>query len=66
MPFNFYKIITIKDWFFKKFKKKPHICVLGINPHNAELRKDSEEKKTIIPVIKRLKSKNVNIRDQYC
>ncbi len=61
----FYKIIRIKDWFFKKFKKKPHICVLGINPHNAELRKDSEEKKTIIPVIKRLKSKNVNIKGPF-
>ncbi len=61
----FYKIITIKDWFFKRFNKKPNICVLGINPHNAEFRNNSEEKKIIIPVIKKLKSKKINIKGPF-
>mgnify|MGYP006431401063 FL=1 len=49
------KINTIDSWFKKKFKRQPIIAVLGLNPHNAELRKNSEEKKIIIPAIKNLK-----------
>ena len=35
--------------------------MLGLNPHNSELRKSSEEIKIIIPAIKELKRKNVKI-----
>ena len=31
------------------------IAILGLNPHNAELRKNSEERKIIIPSINYLK-----------
>ena len=55
------KIITIDKWFKKKFKKKVNIAVLGLNPHNAELREGSEEKKIIIPAIKKSKMKKINI-----
>ena len=51
------KIETIHNWYRKFFKKKPKIAVLGLNPHNAELRQGSEEKKIIIPTIKKLKKK---------
>ena len=37
------KVITINS-FFKSFFKKPFIGVSGLNPHNAEMRKSSEEK----------------------
>ena len=37
------------------FKKNAKIGVLGLNPHNAELRKNSEEVDEIIPAIKNLK-----------
>ena len=37
------KIITINKWFQTKYKKKIKVGVLGLNPHNAELRKNSEE-----------------------
>ena len=48
-------MITIHKW-YKKFKrKKPKIAILGLNPHNAEFRKNSEENKIIIPAIKNLK-----------
>ena len=49
------KINVINSWFKKTFKRQPVIAVLGLNPHNAELREDSEEKKIIIPAIKNLK-----------
>ena len=39
----------------KYFKKKPRIAVLGLNPHNSEFKKNSEEVKTILPVINILK-----------
>ena len=45
----------------KIFLKKPKIAILGHNPHNAELRKNSEEKKIIIPAIKKLKQMHVKI-----
>lgn len=51
----FNKIVTIKKWYKKKLNKNPKIGVMGLNPHNAELRKNSEEIKIIIPTIKKLK-----------
>ena len=49
------KIKTIKFWFNKNLKKNPKIGVLGLNPHNGEMRNGSEEIKTIIPALKILK-----------
>ena len=54
------KINTLNFYFKKIFKYKPIIAVLGLNPHNAEYEKHSEEVKQIIPAIKYLK-KNTNI-----
>jgi 4-hydroxy-L-threonine phosphate dehydrogenase PdxA len=55
------KIKVIHSWFYKYFKKKPKIGILGLNPHNAELRKDSEENKFIIPAIQKLKKDRISI-----
>ena len=55
------KIRVINNFFKSTFKIKPKIAVLGLNPHNSELRKDSEEKKIIIPAIKELKKLGVNV-----
>ena len=55
------KILTIHKFYLKYFKKKPKIGILGLNPHNAEMRKDSEEKKIIIPSILKLKKRGVNL-----
>lgn len=55
------KIKTLNIWFKKYEKKKPKICLLGLNPHNAEFRRNSEEKKIIIPAIKKLKKLGINI-----
>ena len=51
------KISTLNFYYKKIFKYKPIIAVLGLNPHNAEYEKHSEEVKQIIPAIKHLKKK---------
>jgi len=55
------KIKTLHFWFNKYEKKKPKICLLGLNPHNAEFKKDSEEIKILIPTLKILKKKGIKI-----
>jgi len=55
------KSITINKFFMKRFDIKPRIGILGLNPHNYEFRKNSEEKKIIIPAIKILKKRNINV-----
>ena len=55
------KMITLNKYYKKLFTKKPKIGILGLNPHNAELRDKSEEKRIIIPAIKRLKKIGVKI-----
>ena len=56
------KLITLNNCYRKIFKIKPKICLLGLNPHNGELVKNSEEVKILIPEIKRLKNKKLNIQ----
>ena len=51
------KIKTLNDFFLKYFKFRPKIAVLGLNPHNLELKNNSEEVKIILPSIKSLKKK---------
>ena len=53
------KVTTIQNFLKKFLKRKPKIGILGLNPHNAELRAKSEERKIIIPSIKKLKKKRV-------
>ncbi len=48
------KIKKIDNWYKSTFKRRPKIAVLGLNPHNAEQRKFSEEEKIIKPAIKKL------------
>lgn len=56
------KVKTCNTWFIKKYKKKPKIGILGLNPHNAELRKNSEEIRIIIPAVRKLKTIGINIK----
>ena len=56
------KLTTLNKEFKKIFKIKPKIGILGLNPHNAELSKKSEEIKEIIPAIFRLKKAGLNIK----
>lgn len=56
------KAKTLNSWFKKNNKIKPKIGILGLNPHNAELRKKSEEIKKIIPAIIRLKKLGIDVK----
>ena len=42
-------------------KKIPKIAILGLNPHCESIHKISEEEKEIIPAIKFLKKKKINV-----
>lgn len=55
------KVNTFNNWYRSFYKKTPKIGILGLNPHNAELTKDSEENKIIIPAIKKLKKNKYKI-----
>ena len=55
------KIFTLNKAYFKLFKKKPKIGVLGLNPHNNEYSKNSEELRKIIPAISFLKKKKLKV-----
>lgn len=55
------KVETIHNYYKKYLMKKPKIGILGLNPHNAELRKNSEENSIIIPAIKKLKNQNIKV-----
>ena len=59
------KIKRIDRWFRLKLKRKPKIAVLGLNPHNAELKKNSEEIKVIIPSIKKLKKTGIEVSGPF-
>ena len=55
------KTILINNFFKKKLKIKPKIGILGLNPHNDEYRKKSEEKEFIIPAIKYLRKRKLSV-----
>ncbi len=57
----FRKTQTINRFYLQIIKKKPKIAITGLNPHNDELRNNSEEKKIILPAIKKLKKNKVNV-----
>ena len=59
------KIKKINSWYKNTFKRYPKIGVLGLNPHNAEQRKNSEEEKIIKPIIKKLYKSKLNIYGPY-
>ncbi len=60
---NIKKKVKTIDYNFKKFfKKKPKIGVLGLNPHNAELRKNSIERRIIKPTILSLIKQGFNCK----
>ncbi len=56
------KVNLINKWFKERYKRKPKIGMLGLNPHNAELRINSQESKIIKPAISKLKKLKINIK----
>ena len=56
------KIITLNKFYFRLFKRKPKIIILGLNPHNSENKSTSTENKIISPAIKILKKLKIDIK----
>tara|TARA_B100000035_G_C20991490_1_gene550375 strand:+ start:28 stop:996 length:969 start_codon:yes stop_codon:yes gene_type:complete len=56
------KINVLSKNYKRIFKFKPKMAVLGLNPHNAEYSRKSEEKLNIIPAIKLLRKQGIKIQ----
>ena len=59
------KIKTIDKFYSKLMKSKPVIAVLGLNPHNDEMRFNSEEYRIINPAIKKLKKLGYKVKGPF-
>ena len=57
----FKKILNINRYYRILFNRSPRIGILGLNPHNSEMRNESEEKKIILPTVLKLKKKGINL-----
>ena len=58
--------MAIHNFYRKKIKLKPKFAILGLNPHcETKTNSNNEEQKIIIPAIKVLKKKKVNVRRPY-
>lgn len=56
------KVNTINKFYSQKFKRKVKIGILGLNPHNDEMRTNSFERKVLMPIIKKLKKRGLKIK----
>ncbi len=54
-------ILKIREFYKSSLKKNIRIAILGLNPHCETTDKFSEEEKIIIPTIKYIKKKRINI-----
>ena len=59
------KMNTINKFYFKLFKKKPKIAILGLNPHNSENNAQSIENRIIKPAVVKLKKLKINIEGPF-
>ena len=59
------KTKLINDFYKKNFNKKPHIAILGLNPHCESTNKFNEDEKIIKPAVKLLKKNGFNISGPY-
>jgi 4-hydroxythreonine-4-phosphate dehydrogenase len=59
------KIIALDKFYFKLFKKKPKIAILGLNPHNSENKNKSVENRIIKPAIIKLKKLKIDIKGPF-
>ena len=58
--------VNLINNFYKKFlNKKPKFAILGLNPHCETVSKYSEEDKIIVPAIKKIKNKRIDISGPY-
>jgi len=59
------QVNLINNFYKKRFNKLPRIAITGLNPHCESNFQNSEEDNIIIPAIKRLRLKNININGPF-
>ena len=59
------KVKVINNFWKKNFSQKPKIAITGLNPHCESVDKYNEDKKIIIPAVKRLNSIKININGPF-
>ena len=59
------KVKVINNFWKKNFNQKPKIAITGLNPHCESVDKYNEDKKIIIPAVKRLNSIKININGPF-
>jgi len=59
------KILLVNNFFIKNFGIKPKIAVTGLNPHCETILKFDEDKKIILPAIKLMKTRNINVHGPF-
>ena len=59
------KALLINEFYIDRFKIKPKIAVLGLNPHCESIKKFNEDEKIIKPTIKFLKNKKIKVYGPY-
>lgn len=60
------KKIEIINFFYKNYlKKEPKFAVTGLNPHCESISSFNEDDKIILPSIKKLKTKGINVSGPY-
>ena len=59
------QVNLINNFYKKKFNKLPRIAITGLNPHCESNFKNSEEDKIIIPAIRKLRLKNINVSGPF-
>jgi len=59
------QVNLINNFYKKRFNKLPKIAITGLNPHCESNFQNSEEKKIIIPAIKKLRSKRIKINGPF-
>ena len=55
------QVNLITEFYKNNFKKKPKIAITGLNPHCESNFKDCEEDTIIIPAIRKMQSKNLEV-----
>ena len=59
------KIEKINHFYKNVLKKKPRFAITGLNPHCESFSGENKERKEIIPAIRYLKKKKINIKGPY-
>ena len=59
------KVKLIDDFFIQRFKFRPRIAILGLNPHCESVDKFNEDTKIIAPLVKTLSKKKYKVSGPY-